>query len=102
MNQLGLRSRLIRKFKVVPNSKHDYLVVSNVLNKEFVVAEPSKVWVSDSTYIHTKEGFLYLTTVLNLYDRKIIGSSLSDEMSTEETALAAWKWLLPIEPPKKN
>jgi hypothetical protein len=57
MNQLGLRSRLIRKFKVVPNLKHDYLVVSNVLNREYVVAELSKVWVSDSTYIHTKEVF---------------------------------------------
>jgi transposase InsO family protein len=44
----------------------------NVLNREFSVTEPSKVWVSDITYIRVKEGF-YLTTVLDLYDRKIIG-----------------------------
>jgi transposase InsO family protein len=50
----------------------------NVLNREFSVTEPSKVWVSDITYIRV-EGFLYLTTVLDLYDRKIIGWSLSVE-----------------------
>ena len=102
MNQLGLRSRLTKKFKVTTNSKHDYLVVSNVLNREFLVAEPSKAWVSDITYIHTKEGFLYLTTVLDLYDRKIIGWSLSDGMSTEETALAAWKMALTNRSPEKG
>jgi transposase InsO family protein len=73
MNQLGLRSRLTKKFKATTNSKHNYLVVPNVLNREFSVAESSKVWVSDFTYNHTKEGFLYLTTVLDLYDRKIAG-----------------------------
>ncbi len=52
---------------------------------------PSKVWVSDITYIQTKEGFVYLTTIMDLYDRKIIGWSLSDGMSTEETTLGAWK-----------
>jgi transposase InsO family protein len=102
MNQLGLRSRLTKKFKVTTNSKHNYLVVPNVLNREFLVAEPSKVWVSDITYIHTKEGFLYLTTVLDLYDRKIIGWSLSDGMSTEETALAAWKMAVTNRTPEKG
>jgi hypothetical protein len=42
-------------------------------------------------YIRVKEGFLYLTTVLDLYDRKIIGWSLSSGMSVEETSLAAWR-----------
>lgn len=102
MNQLGLRSRLTKKFKVTTNSKHNYLVVPNVLNREFSVTEPSKAWVSDITYIHTKEGFLYLTTVLDLYDRKIIGWSLSNGMSTEETALAAWKMAVNNRTPEKG
>jgi transposase InsO family protein len=46
--------------------------------------------VSDITYIRVKEGFLYLTTVLDLYDRKIIGWSLSSR-DEEETSLAAWR-----------
>ncbi|WP_445908714.1 IS3 family transposase [Yeosuana sp.] len=50
MKQLGLRSKLSKKFKVITNSNHNYLIVENVLNREFVVKTPSKVWVSDITY----------------------------------------------------
>lgn len=91
MKELGLRSKLSKKFKVTTNSNHNYLVAENVLNRAFIVKAPSKVWVSDITYIQTKEGFIYLTAIMDLYDRKIIGWSLSDGMSTEETALGAWK-----------
>lgn len=51
----------------------------------------SEVWISDITYIQTNKGFLYLTTVIDLYARKIVRWSLSNGMSTEETSLAAWK-----------
>ena len=91
MKELGLRSKLSKKYKVTTDSKHNYLVVENVLNRNFIVAKPSRVWVSDITYIQTKEGFLYLTTIIDLYDRKMIGWSLSNGMNTEETTLAAWK-----------
>ncbi|MFV8337340.1 IS3 family transposase [Flavobacterium sp. RSP29] len=91
MKQLGLRSKLSKKFKVTTNSNHNYLIVENILNRGFIVKTPSKAWVSDITYIQTKEGFVYLTTIMDLYDRKIIGWSLSDGMSTEETSLKAWK-----------
>lgn len=73
MKELGLRSKLSKKFKVTTNSKHNYLVVENVLDRNFIAEKPAQVWVSDITYIQTKEGFLYLTTVIDLYDRKIIG-----------------------------
>ncbi|WP_245181120.1 IS3 family transposase [Flavobacterium sp. XN-5] len=91
MKELGLRSKLSKKFKVTTNANHNYLVVQNVLNRAFIVKMPSKVWVSDITYIQTKEGFVYLTTIMDLYDRKIIGWSLNNGMSTEETTLGAWK-----------
>ncbi|WP_346210543.1 IS3 family transposase [Flavobacterium fryxellicola] len=91
MKQMALRSKLSKKFKVTTDSKHNYLTVENVLNREFKPTLPSKVWVSDITYIHTKEGFLYLTTVIDLYDRKIIGWSLSSTMSTQDTILSAWR-----------
>ena len=91
MKELGLFSKLSKKFKVTTDSKHSYLLVENVLNRQFLVSQPSKTWVSDITYIHTKEGFLYLTIIMDLHDRKIIGWSLSDGMSTNETTLASWK-----------
>ncbi len=91
MKQMGLRSKLSKKFKVTTDSKHNYLTIDNVLNREFNPKSPSKVWVSDITYIHTKEGFLYLATVIDLYDRKVNGWSLSSTMSTQDTILKAWR-----------
>ena len=88
---MGLRSKLSKKFKVTTDLKHNYLTVENVLNREFNPKSQSKVQVSDITYIHTKEGFLYLTTIIDLYDRKVIGWSLNDTMSTENTILSAWR-----------
>ena len=88
---LDLRNKLSKKFKVTTNSNHNYLIVENILNREFVVKMPSKVWVSDITYIQTKEGFIYLTIIKDFYDRKIIGWSLSGRMSSDETTLKVWK-----------
>lgn len=72
MRELGLKSKLSKKFKVTIDSKHSCLVVENLLNRNFMVTNPSRVWVSDITYIQTKEGFLYLSTIIDLYDRKMI------------------------------
>lgn len=102
MKELGLRSKLSKKFKVTTDSKHNYLLVENVLNRNFNVTNPSRVWVSDITYIQTKEGFLYLTTVIDLYDRKVIGWSLSKTMSTQRTSLAAWKMAIKNRPVQKG
>jgi transposase InsO family protein len=85
MNQLGLRSKLSKKFKVTTNSKHNHLIMPNVLNRIFGYRTFKSLGFG---YIRVKEGFLYLTTVLDLYD-KIIGWSLSSGMSVEETSLAA-------------
>lgn len=87
MKQLGLRSKLSKKFKVTTNSNHNYLIVENILSRKFFVKTPSKFWVSDITYIQTKGGFVYLTTIMDLYDRKIIGWSLSDSEQTKQTTL---------------
>ena len=91
MRELGIRSKLTKKFKITTDSKHNYLVVENILDRDFESTKPAQKWVSDITYIRTIEGFLYLTIVLDLYDRKVIGWSLYDEMSTEKTSLSAWK-----------
>lgn len=91
MRELGLRSKLGRKFRVTTDSRHSHMIVQNVLDRKFTVSQASKVWVSDITYIRTKEGFLYLTVILDLYDRKCIGWSISNGMGAQETSLAAWK-----------
>lgn len=73
MRELGLRSKIAKRFRITTDSEHNYLVVDNILNREFSPIEPGKAWVSDITYIPVKTGFIYLTMVMDLYDRKIIG-----------------------------
>lgn len=89
MKQLGLRRIAKRKFKATTDSNHNYYVAPNVLNRKFKVDIPSKVWVSDITYIQTNRGFLYLTIIMDLFDRKIIGWSLSCRLFTAKTTLPA-------------
>ncbi len=91
MQQLDLRRKVIRKFKVTTNSNHIYNIAPHILNQEFKVTGPSKVWVSDITYIRRTIGFSYLTIIMDLFDRKIIGWSLSNELKTTHTLLDAWE-----------
>lgn len=91
LSQLGLYSRVGHKLKKTDDSNHNQYIVPNVLNGQFTVEKPSKVWISDITYIKIKEGFLYLTIIMDLFDRKIIGWSLSNGMATKETTLVAWE-----------
>lgn len=91
LNQLDLRCKRKRKFKITTKSFHNNFVSPNVLNREFNVEGPAKVWASDITYIKIKEGFIYLTIILDLFDRKIIGWSLSNGMSSEKTTIPAFE-----------
>lgn len=90
MRELGLQSKLTKKFKVTTDSKHDLNIAPNILNREFTPPSASTVWVSDITYIYTLSGFIYLTTVIDLYDRKVIGWSVSSDMTTQETVVKAF------------
>jgi transposase InsO family protein len=91
MRERGLRSIVKKKFKKTTNSSHRYPVVENYLNQNFQVKSSKEVWVSDITYIRTGQGWLYLTTVIDLYDRKVIGWSLSETMKAQDTSIAALK-----------
>jgi len=102
MNELGLKSKLSKKFKITTNSKHNYLIAENVLDRDFKATTISQKWVSDITYIQTKEGFLYLTTIIDLYDRKLIGWSLSNTMSADDTSLAALRMAIKNRPIEKG
>ena len=92
MKKESIRSIVNRKYRVqTTDSNHSNRISENHLNREFNPTSPSSVWVSDITYIPTDQGWLYLTTVIDLYDRKVIGWSLSDNMTTEDTVIKAWK-----------
>ena len=69
-----------RKFVVTTDSKHDLPVAENILNQDFQATQANEKWGTDITYIHTKEGWLYLAVVLDLFSRKIIGWSMDANM----------------------
>jgi transposase InsO family protein len=104
MKKENIRSIIRKRFKQTTDSKHHYPVAENKLMRQFTVKEKNEVWVSDLTYIHTRQGWLYLTTVIDLFDRKVIGWALSNNMYTHNTSVAAFKMALinrPIRPEKQ-
>lgn len=76
MQQNGVVAVQKRKFRVTTNSKHEYPVWPNILNRNFMVEKPNAVWVSDITYIWTLEGWLYLAAVLDLFSRGVVGLAM--------------------------
>lgn len=101
MRELGIRARHKRQFKVTTNSKHNYPVAPNLLDRKFEVTAPNKVWVSDITYIRTWEGWLYLATVMDLFSRKIVGWAMSKTIDSELT-IAALKMAIQRRRPLKG
>lgn len=91
MKKAKIRSIVKRKFRVTTDSEHKYPVVENKLNRQFKVNKIATAWVSDITYIKTTQGWLYLTIILDLADRKVIGWSLSSTMKATDTVIPAWK-----------
>lgn len=96
MKELNLCCKYHKKYKITTDSSHKHPVFPNVLERNFTVDEPGKVYVSDITYVPIKEGFLYLTTVIDLFDRKPIGYSISQGMKAEETVIPALKMALTV------
>jgi putative transposase len=92
MKKAKIQSIIQKKYRVcTTDSNHSYPIAENYLNRAFSPVGPAQAWVSDLTYIQTKEGWLYLTIIMDLFDRKIIGWSVSESMKAVDTSIAAWK-----------
>jgi transposase InsO family protein len=84
----GIFAKTKRRFRVTTHSNHNLPVAENLLNRRFETDKPNKVWLSDITYIRTQEGWLYLSTVLDLFNRQVIGWSMDDRL-TQDLVLQA-------------
>jgi len=95
MNLAGVAVQQKKKFKVTTDSKHNLPVAPNLLNRQFEVCEPDRVYVSDLTYIWTQKGWLYLAVVIDLFSRQVVGWSLQDRMMTnlivDALRMAIWR-----------
>jgi len=81
MKTLGIKAKHKKRYKVTTDSSHNHPVAKNLLNRNFKVFGPNQYWVSDITYIYTKEGWLYLATVMDLYSRKIVGWAMEQYLT---------------------
>jgi len=75
-----LRAKTRRKFKATTQSDHNLPVAENLLDRGFTVNQPNTAWAGDITYVWTKEGWLYLAVLLDLFSRKVVGWALSDRI----------------------
>jgi len=85
MRKEGRKSKIRKEYKVTTDSNHKYPVAKNILSRNFQVEELATAWVSDITYIPTNQGWLYLTIILDLADRKVIDWALSDSLKACNT-----------------
>ena len=72
----GLRAKQTRRFKATTDSKHTLPVAENVLSRQFTVSAPDVAWSADITYIPTRQGWLYLAVVIDLFSRRVVGWSM--------------------------
>ena len=80
MKAYGIQARGKRKFVVTTDSKHHLPIAPNLLQRNFTKTVPNQVWRGDITYIQTDEGWFYLTDVLDLCNRQVVGFSMQKHM----------------------
>ncbi len=81
MKGLGIQAISHKKFRVcTTDSNHDFPIAANVVDRDFTATKPNEIWLSDTTYIPTREGWLYLAVVEDLYSRRVVGWSMGDAM----------------------
>ena len=82
MRDHDIRAKTARKFRQTTDSNHDLPVADNLLDRHFDPASPNESWVADITYIPTREGWLHLAAVEDLYSRRLVGWSMADHMES--------------------
>lgn len=82
MGRAGIAAKTKRKFRCTTDSNHDHPVADNVVDRQFEPEAPDRVWTADITYIPTREGWLYLAAVEDLYSRRIVGWAMSERIDS--------------------
>lgn len=83
MRENAIRAITARKYRVTTDTDHSLPVAPNLLNRQFTALVPNRIWVSDITYIYTQQKWLYLATIMDTYNREIVGWSLADNLKSD-------------------
>jgi transposase InsO family protein len=93
MRENGLRARQPRRFKRTTDSLHAFAVAPNLLDQDFSAERPDEKWGADLSYIWTREGWLYLAVVIDLYARRVVGWSCPRDWCRSGSPL---RWSSPV------
>ena len=81
MREAGLKGCPKRRFRYRPGDRASYPVADNLIEQDFTASKANERWSSDITFIWTRQGWLYLAVVMDLYSRKIVGWSMDRRIS---------------------
>jgi putative transposase len=98
MKEKGLVAKKRRRFRQTTDSRHAFPVAPDLVHRAFDVDEPNKVWVTDITYLWTREGWVYLAAIIDLYSRRCVGWAMSATIDTQ-LCLAALRMALAAREP---
>ena len=102
MNKLKIRVKAPKQYVPTTQSKHDEPVAPNLLQREFYATKPALKWVSDITYFRVNRQWYYLTAVLDLADRYVVGWTISHRLTAATTTQAAFERAVANRPPKRG
>jgi len=80
MREEGIEGQRKRRFRTTTDSRHSHPVAANHLDRSFTASAADKIWVSDITYIWTREGWMYLAAILDLFSRRVVGWSMDSRI----------------------
>lgn len=99
MREDGLRAKAPRRFRVTTNSRHSHPVADNLLARRFNREQPNEAWVTDITYVWTDEGWLFLSCILDLYGRRVVGWGVSESLEASTSCDVLRKAIKARRPP---
>ena len=85
MRECGIKAHYIRPHTITTKDCDFSSKLSNILQRDFAPKSPNAVWVTDITYVHTMSGFVYLTSIIDLFSRKVIAWDVSDSLAIAST-----------------
>jgi transposase InsO family protein len=83
MRHMGLFSKVVKRFKRTTKRCKDREAAPNLLRQNFTTTGPNRVWLSDITYVRTAEGWLYVTTVMDMWSRRMLGYAITDHLRAD-------------------
>jgi transposase InsO family protein len=98
MRQNGIQVIRSRKFKRTTDSDHAFNIAPNLLQQDFTASGPNQKWAGDITYVWTREGWVYLAVIIDLFSRRVVGWTISDRVR-QDLALRALSMAIAIRRP---